>query len=74
MQIKTLSLLAALAGCTFGSPLSTTSDVQEVGGISIGDIINLLGLGLVSKINVDITVQTAVKYYQVDPETKVPAA
>jgi hypothetical protein len=57
MHFKTLPLVAALVGCVVSVPLSTPSPIQEIEGISIGDIINALGVGLVTNIGVVIPVR-----------------
>ncbi|KAI0033833.1 hypothetical protein K488DRAFT_69593 [Vararia minispora EC-137] len=60
MQLKFLPLFAAFAGLARSVPLSTTATVSEIEGIGIGDIINALGLGLVTQINVFITLDSLV--------------
>jgi hypothetical protein len=56
MQLKFLPFLALLGGVV-GVPATAPASVpQSIGGVAIGEILDLLGLGLVTQINVFITV------------------
>ncbi|KZV62022.1 hypothetical protein PENSPDRAFT_658474 [Peniophora sp. CONT] len=58
----TSSLLSslALAACAVGVPVTTPSPEESIGGIAIGEILNLLGVGLVTNITTFITLDTLV--------------
>ena len=51
----TMTLLS-LATAVYSTPVDAQSQEAALQGLSIGDIINALGVGLVNNITVDITV------------------
>ncbi|VDC06712.1 unnamed protein product [Peniophora sp. CBMAI 1063] len=50
----------ALAACAVAVPVTTPSPEESIGGIAIGEILNLLGVGLVTNISTFITLDTLV--------------
>ena len=45
----------ALAACAVAVPVTTPTPEESIGGIAIGEILNLLGVGLVTNITTFIT-------------------
>jgi len=54
------SSILAYAVCVLSIPVTPPTGLDSIGGIAIGEILNLLGLGLVTQINVFITLDSLV--------------